>query len=121
MANDLDDRYRQLLAKQLVMNKDTWAALQAHGVTESTKLCLDFAFVAPSRAKAEALQAVLVDETDYDVQVQSTGGLLKRRWSVTGATKPTAISAQILDQWVTWMVTAGLHQDCDFDGWGAEV
>ena len=121
MSKDLDDRYRRILAKQLVMNKDTWAALRSHGLTETTELTLDFAFVAPSRANAEALRAVLVDQTDYDVEVKSDGGLFSKRWSVTGSTKPTAISAEILDQWVTWMVTAGVHENCEFDGWGAGV
>jgi hypothetical protein len=121
MNIDLDDRYRRLLAKQLVMNEGTWAALQAHGVTEVTLLCLDFAFVAPSRANAEALQRVLVDQTEYAVEVKSAGGLWSKRWSVTGSTKLTTISADILDQWVTWMVTAGIHENCDFDGWGAAV
>jgi hypothetical protein len=32
-----------------------------------------------------------------------------------------AVSLEILDQWVTWMVTAGKEHDCDFDGWGALV
>jgi hypothetical protein len=121
MTHDFDDRYRRLLAKQLVMNKETWTALQSHGVTASTPLRLDFAFAAPNRAKAEALRALLVDQTDYGVEVQSAGALFRRRWSVTGSTKPTAISAEILAQWVTWMVTAGIQEDCDFDGWGAEV
>jgi len=121
MASERDDRYRRLLATQLVMNQDTWAALQSHGVAALSRLRLDFAFVAPNRGKAEALRALLVDQTDYDVDVQSTGGLLTRRWTVTGSTQPTVVSAEILDQWVTWMVTAGIQEDCEFDGWGAAV
>ena len=34
---------------------------------------------------------------------------------------PTSISSAILDPWVDWIITAGLHQDCEFDGWGTEV
>jgi hypothetical protein len=121
MTEDLDTRYRRLLAKQLTMNEETWRVLQSHGVTDASRLRLDFSYIAPDRASAEALQAVLGDETDYEVGVQSDGGLFKKRWSVIGSTQPTAISAAILDQWVDWMVTAGLHQNCEFDGWGAAV
>ena len=31
------------------------------------------------------------------------------------------ISPEILDQWVDWMVAAGLERDCEFDGWGTQV
>lgn len=121
MTGDLDTRYRGLLAKQLEMNAETWRVLQSHGVTEASELRLDFTYRAPTRANAEALQGVLSDETDYDVSVQADGGMFTKRWSVVGSTQPTSISNAILDQWVDWMVTAGLHQDCEFDGWGAEV
>ena len=121
MPEDLDTRYRRLLAKQLTMNEETWRVLQSHGVTEASQLRLDFTYCAPSRASAESLKGVLSDETDYEVSVQSDGGIFSKRWSVVGSTQPTSISSAILDQWVDWMVTAGLHQDCEFDGWGAEV
>jgi hypothetical protein len=121
MNEDLNVRYRILLAKQLAMNGETWRALQSHGVTEASELRLNFTYRAPSRANAEALKGVLNDETDYEVSVQADGGIFTKRWSVVGSTQPTAISNAILDQWVDWMVTAGLHQDCEFDGWGAEV
>ena len=121
MVEDLDTRYRRLLAKQLTMNEETWRVLQSHGVTEASELRLDFTYRAPSRASAEALKSVLGDETDYKVSVESDGGMFSKRWSVVGSTQPTSVSATILDQWVDWMVTAGLHQDCEFDGWGTEV
>jgi hypothetical protein len=117
MPDDLDTRYRRSLASQLTMNESTWPALQAHGVSAATKLRLDFSYNAP----AEALKVVLEEETDYVVVVKSDGGMFKKRWTVVGSSQPTAVSAAILDQWVDWMVTAGLHQNCEFDGWGAEV
>jgi hypothetical protein len=121
MAEDLDTRYRRLLAKQLAMNEETWRVLQSHGITEGSELRLDFTYRAPSRAKAEVLRGVLSDETDYAVSIKSDGGVFNKRWSVVGSTQPTSLSSTILDQWVDWMVTAGLHQDCEFDGWGTEV
>ena len=121
MAEDLNSRYRRILAKHLTMNEQTWATLQRHGVTEDTELRLDFTYEAPDEASALKLQAVLKRETDYDVAVKSSGAFLRKQWSVTGSTQPTAISQAILDQWVDWMVTAGLHQNCEFDGWGTQL
>ena len=121
MPEDLDSRYRRLLAKQLVMNEETWRTLQRSGVSEATQLRLDFAYVAPDRASAEALKGVLDEQTDYEVSVQSSGALLRKNWSVVGSTRQTTVSAQVLDQWVDWMVTAGLHQNCEFDGWGTQI
>ena len=121
MAEDLNSRYRRILAKQLTMNAQTWATLRGHGVTEATELRLDFAYLAPDQASATKLQAVLNEETDYDVAVSSSGGLLGKQWTVSGSTQPTIISPAILDQWVDWMVTAGLHRNCEFDGWGTQL
>jgi hypothetical protein len=120
MTEDLDSRYRRLLAKQLVINEETWERLRTHGVDEATQLRLDFSYAAADRASAESLKTVLSDQTDYDMKVQSTGTFTKR-WTVTGSTQATAVSNAILDQWVDWMVTAGLHHNCEFDGWGTEV
>ena len=121
MAEDLNSRYRRILAKQLTMNEQTWATLQRQGVTEATELRLDFTYEAADEPSATQLQTVLTDETDYDVTVKSSGGFLRKQWTVTGSTQPTAISAAILDQWVDWMITAGLHQNCEFDGWGTQL
>ena|SRR5689334_21310755 len=103
------------------MNEQTWRTLQGHGVTPDSERRLDFSFRAPSQAAAEGLKRLLEEQTDYSVSAQSTGSLFKRRWTVTGRTQPTKISPEILDQWVDWMVTAGLHSDCEFDGWGTEL
>lgn len=121
MAEDLNTRYRRVLTKQLAMTVETWRTLQTLGATDATELKLDFSFVASNQKRADALRAVLVDETDYEVSVVKGGHMFSRRYNVVGSTKPTAVSTTILDQWVEWMVTAGLHQDCEFDGWGAQV
>jgi hypothetical protein len=113
-----------VLRQQLAMNPQTWAAFQEHGVDESTKLRLEFFYLAPGQTEAEALGAFLRHETDYDVDVHSMkkGMLSKKQWSVTGTTQPTAVSLDILNQWVGWMVAAGVENGgCEFDGWGAEA
>lgn len=116
-------KHRETLARQLAMNKQTWETLQEVGVTEESELRLDFFYVAPGDQPAHALAAFLQAETDYDVQVVSSGGgfLKKKAWSVTGSTQPTKVSADVLDDWVTWMVAAGFNEGCEFDGWGAQA
>ena len=38
-----------------------------------------------------------------------------------GTTQKTKITLEILNQWVTWMVAAGVDHGCLFDGWGTSV
>ena len=118
-----DEKRREVLATQLAMNRQTWPALQGHGVTEEPELRLDFFYVAPSEQSASALAAFIQEETDYEVRVTSSGGglLRKKDWSVSGSTQPTQVSQDVLDEWVSWMVAAGFEHDCEFDGWGAEA
>ena len=105
---------QNVLARQLAMNRQTWATLQAHGVTEETELHLDFTYKATDRDKADELAGFLRAETDYNVAADDT--------SVSGSTQATSVSPEILDQWVTWMVAAGYeHGRCEFDGWGTAV
>ena len=107
---------QDVLARQLAMNAQTWEALQRYGVDESTELVLDFFYVAPSEHAAWELAAFLKAQTDYTIMV-STGP-----YGVKGSTQPTAVSLEILDEWVDWMVSAGAeHGECEFDGWGAQV
>jgi hypothetical protein len=116
-----DRHYENILAKQLAMNRQTWAALQKHGITAESMLRLDFSYNARSRDAAENLCALLRDQTDYEINVESSGSFLRRKWRVEGRTQQTAVSPEILDQWVTWMVTAGKGRSCDFDGWGTSL
>ena len=114
--------YEQLLSRQLLMNQQTWATLQKHGINEESELRLDFSYNAPSQEGAELLRSFLYEETDYDVRVESDGSLWRKKWRVEGSTQATTVSQQILDEWVTWMVIAGKEKGgCDFDGWGTSV
>jgi hypothetical protein len=95
--------------------------LQKHGATEERKLRLDFSYNAPSREAADGLCALLQEQTDYEVNVESDGSFLRRKWRIEGRTQETTLSPAILDQWVTWMVTAGKERSCDFGGWGTQL
>ncbi|MDQ8043390.1 MAG: ribonuclease E inhibitor RraB [Solirubrobacteraceae bacterium] len=118
------DWFEETLARQLAMTPQTWAALQSHGVDESTPLRLDFLFRAPAEQAAEELAAFLKLETDYAIEVDferdADGEPVD--WSVAGSTDPTAVSQAILEDWVRWLVAAGAsYGPCVFDGWGAAV
>jgi len=112
-----------VLEHQLSMNRETWKALEEHGVREGAELSLDFFFVAPGEEAARALATYIGAETDYEAEASSvkTGWLSKPHWGVSGSTPPTAVSPDVLDEWVTWMVAAGQAHGCEFDGWGAAV
>lgn len=116
-----DQHYERILAKQLAMNRQTWAVLQQYGVTEQSQLRLDFSYNATSKDAAESLVELIQEQTDYNVRAESSGLFLRRKWRVEGTTQQTAVSPEVLDQWVTWMVTAGKERVCDFDGWGTPV
>jgi hypothetical protein len=116
-----EERYHALLANQLAMNAETWRILQSRGVTEQTELRLDFAYWAANQVSAEALKDFLEAETDCAVTRGLDGDAPVERWGVQGSTNLTTISKSILDQWVEWMVAAGMDHDCEFDGWGTQV
>jgi hypothetical protein len=103
------------------MNGHTWAALQKHVVTQDSQLRLDFCYYAPSHEAADKLCALLREQTDYEVTVESGGSSPGPKWRIEGKTQNTALSPEVLDQWVTWMVSAGKEHSCDFDGWGTSV
>ena len=121
IAGMTDDQYERILAKQLAMNRETWEVLSRHGVNEQSHIRLDFSYDAPNREAANAMAALIREQTDYDVRVESDGSTLRRKWRVEGTTQKTTVSLEVLDQWVTWMVTAGKQRACEFDGWGTSV
>jgi hypothetical protein len=118
--------YEQLLELQLHRNRDIWATLQEHGADADRELRLGFLYVAPGEPEAQALVAFLGEETDYDLRAQSRpgGGApdAEAEWVVIGTTQPTAVTLELLDDWVEWMITAGAAAGpCAFDGWAAQV
>lgn len=48
-------------------------------------------------------------------------GFFSRKYVVSGKTYPTAVTAEILAQWIPWMVVQGLAHNCEFDGFGAAI
>jgi hypothetical protein len=119
---DLNPHFQALLDNQLEMNPQTWAALQARGVGESTLIIIDFAFTAKGKMEAEALTGFLREKTTFSAIARAERGTrLRKRWIVRGRTKPSTTSLEMLDDWVRFMVKAGYSHACRFDGWGVEV
>ena len=121
--SDLPEWCARVVETQLAYNAETWAALERHGVTQATPLSLDFFYNAPGQVEAHTLSRYLSEATDYHVEAAAQapdGG--PAQWRVSGTTRPTAVSLDILNQWVVWMAVAGAdHGGCQFDGWGARV
>jgi hypothetical protein len=121
-AQRSDDRFRRLLEQQLEMNPRTWSALEERGVDARTLLIIEYSFTAPSRRAARDLVKVLRERTNFTAEVLAEGPRLKRHWRIVGHTQPATASVEMLNDWVTFMVTLGAkHGACRFDGWGVKV
>jgi len=119
MTPSIEDDFREVMARQLEMTNTTWQMLVRRGLDPTSKVRLDFTYLASDESDARALETFLREETDYDVRVASD--LVGRRW-VRGTTQSTQIDLEILRDWVEWMVLAGAENGrCVFDGWGTEI
>ena len=117
-----DDRFHRLLAQQLEMNPRTWSALRERGIDARTPLVIEYSFTAPGRREARSLVTVLRARTNFSADAIAEGPRLKRRWRVIGHTQPATASVEMLNDWVTFMVTLGAKNGaCRFDGWGVKV
>jgi len=112
--------YEQILELQLRENQDRWAVLEERGLADGAELQLGFVYLGPGQKEAEELTSFLRDETDYEVQarLQRLGEIGEEGWVVLGVTQPVALSLEMIDDWVEWMVAAGAAEGpCAFDGW----
>jgi len=116
-----EERYKRLLAQQLEMNPRTWAALKEKGVDEQTLIVIEFSFTAPARTAARTLDKVLRARTNFVTELLAEGSRWRRHWRLVGHTQPSTASVEMLNDWVTFMVTLGAKSDCRFDGWGVKV
>jgi UDP-2,3-diacylglucosamine pyrophosphatase LpxH len=114
---DDDFSVADYLREQLALTRTTWARLREHGVTDGSELQLDFFYAAATKARAAEFKQFLEQETDYEVRVTAD----RDQWIICGHTQRASLSLAMVEQWVDWMVTAGLHFECVFDGWGAEA
>jgi hypothetical protein len=123
MNDEEPEWYERILDMQLRENPGVWARFQEHGLHEM-ELRLGFIYLAPGEEEAQQLAGFLREETDYEVEVRSQRArrLAKPEWFVVGATQPTPVSLDLLNEWVEWMVAAGaVEGPCAFDGWAAQA
>jgi hypothetical protein len=121
MTPEQESKARRIIQRQLEMSGATLDALRRAGLSDAREVQLEFFFNARSEAAARALIAHLSINDCLDLKVERSGGFLSRKFSVSGKTHPTAVTVQILAQWIPWIVVQGATYDCEFDGWGAEV
>jgi hypothetical protein len=112
-----DPELTNYLTEQIRRTRMTWARLREHGVNEGQELRLDFFYAAPTNRRASELKLYLDEATDYETRVTADND----QWILRGRTHPAGLSLTIVEQWVEWMVAAGLPFECVFDGWGVEI
>jgi hypothetical protein len=121
-VSDEPEWYEQILELQLSRNPEAWARFRDQGV-DRDELRLGFIYLAPDEEAAHSLARFLWKQTDYEVEVhhQPVGDETEPTWLVIGATQPTLLTLELLDEWVQWMVAAGAAEGpCAFDGWAAQ-
>jgi hypothetical protein len=121
--SDEPEWYEQILDLQLSENPGIWARFQEHGMDEH-EWRLGFIYLAPGEHEAQELAAFLREQTNYEVEVRSQRPrrLAGQEWLVVGATQPTLVTLELINEWVEWMVAAGATAGpCAFDGWTAEA
>lgn len=114
---DRDFSPADFVEQQLEATRATWALLRKHGVSDGSELQLDFFYATATNARAAELGHFLEQETDYKLRVVAD----RDQWILRGHTQPTPVSLAMVEQWVEWMIAAGLRFECAFDGWGAEA
>jgi hypothetical protein len=126
----MSEWYERLLEEQLSRNRDIWAGMREQGVADGSELRLGFRYVAADVAGADQLVAFLHEQTDYEVRSrvrpddddEEANADGEPEWIVVGTTQPTAVSAELLDDWCEWMIAAGATEGpCAFDGWAAQL
>lgn len=116
--------YEQLLNAQLRVNRDLWAGLGEQGIEAGSELRLGFVYVAPGEPEATRLAAFLHEQTDYEIAARERPDAPSAQlpWALVGTTQAVAISLELLDEWVRWMIAAGADEGpCAFDGWAAQL
>ena len=121
MPPEQEAKAKIIIERQINMSGDTLDALRRAGLADDMEIQLDFFFLAPNGAHARALVTHLTKNDCLDLSAQRSGGILSRKFTVTGKTRPTVVTTQVLAQWIPWMVVQGMIHECQFDGWGAEV
>lgn len=106
-----------IVVSQVEWTRVLWQRIQAIRPGDQQALDIEFFFRAASQPSAIALQYFLSAETEYTSRVHAW----EDEWKVSGVIPTMTVDLEMLEQWVDWMVHAGAHFSCIFDGWGAEL
>lgn len=104
------------LQSQLRMTPQTLEQLKGSGVTEDTKLKLEFFFYTNTSKKAEQLTSAL-RTLEYDAEFKAPEGY-ENILIVTGWTTKIKMDPGSVQKWTENMIKLGYEYDADFDGWG---
>jgi len=116
-----EEKAKSIIARQMEMSGRTLDALRRAGLSDQTKIQLEFFFNAPNENAAKSLVADLGRKDCLDLSVKKTGSVFFRKYIVEGKTYKTQVTTAVLAQWLPWIVVQGFVHGCEFDGWGAEV
>lgn len=111
-----EKEYKKNLATQLNLSPQTVAQLREHGVTDNTKLKLEYFFYTDLPEKASTL-AKSLENLGYSVEYGESVND-KKIQIITGWTVPITMETGIVLEWTEHMCKLGYEYDCDFDGWG---
>ena len=102
--------------KQTTMAPQTMEQLRGYGVTDESKLKLEYFFYTNTKEKAEVLAEELAGRGyngEHDVAAGNPS-----QFVITGWTTPMSMSNEVVVSWTGDMCDLGYKFDCEFDGWG---
>ena len=102
--------------KQITMAPQTTEQLHGYGVTDESRLKLEYFFYTNTKEKAEELARDLASRgynSNHDVAAGDPSLFV-----ITGWTTPLQMSNEVVTAWTGEMCDLGYKFDCEFDGWG---
>ncbi len=102
--------------KQITMAPQTMGQLREYGVTDGSKLKLEYFFYTNTREKAGGLATELADR-GYDGKHDVAAGD-PSLFVITGWAKPMKMTDEAVAGWTGEICDLGYKFDCEFDGWG---
>ncbi|HEX4141975.1 MAG TPA: ribonuclease E inhibitor RraB [Pirellulales bacterium] len=108
--------FEKNLATQVALAPQTLQELRKHGVTDETRLKLEFFFYTDTEPKAVRLDRAL-KELGYSVEFRPSAGD-RKQLVITGWTDKMAMDEASVVDWTRRMCQLGFDCDCEFDGWG---
>ena len=111
-----EEAFEKNLQSQVAMTPQTLAQLRSFGLTDKSRVKLEFFFFTNSKQKAAALAKVL-QKRGYKVEYGPSEAD-KKQLLVTGSTDKMALDDATVVAWTRDMCQLGFESDCQFNGWG---